>query len=167
MINTNFFSVPMYTTREFRNLGLFKANQIYNFLFTPSDNALYRSGAIKRFPNSMCNFIITKSTVLDNKEYEPNSPINPSLFDEKTLNVLLRTGVVICELKEEFAKLDAEDLFKQVKVNELVGMTFKKASEILNLDFELVKEKFDLKKGASNKKIKLEDVNIFKELIME
>lgn len=167
MINTQFCSVPMYTTREFRNLGLYKANQLYNFLFTPQDNALFRSGAIKKFPNSMYNFTLTKSTTLGDKEYQAGSPIAPTLFDEKTLDVLLRTGVVLCELKEEYAKLDEEDLFKQVHLNELVGMTFKKASEFLGLDFEAVKEKFELKQGASNKKVKAEDVKLFSELIGE
>lgn len=75
--------------------------------------------------------------------------------------------MVLCELKEEYAKLDEEDLFKQVHLNELVGMTFKKASELLGLDFEAVKEKFELKHGASNKKVKAEDVKLFSELIGE
>ena len=148
MINTQFYSIPMYTTREFRNLGLYKENQLYNFMFTPSDNALYRSGAVKKFPNNMYRFYLTRPTVLNNKQYEVNEDIESTLFDEKTLDVLLRTGVVICELKEEFANLSTDDLFKQVKINELVGTTFKKASELLNIDFEVIKEKFDLKKGA-------------------
>lgn len=167
MINTQFYSIPMYTTREFRNLGLYKENQLYNFMFTPSDNALYRSGAVKKFPNNMYRFYLTRPTVLNNKQYEVNEDIKPTLFDEKTLDVLLRTGVVICELKEEFANLSTDDLFKQVKINELVGTTFKKASELLNIDFEVIKEKFDLKKGASNKKIKAEDINALIELITE
>lgn len=165
MINTNFYSVPMYTTREFRNLGLFKANQIYNFLFTPSDNALYRSGAVKKFPDSMYKFTTNKATIINGKEYQQNSQVESSLFDEKTLDILVKTGVIICELKEEYAKLDTEDLFKQVKINEVIGLTFKKASEILGIDFEIVKEKFDIKKGATNKKVKAEDIDTFKELI--
>lgn len=166
MINTKFNSIPMYTTREFRNLGLYKENQIYNFMFTPSDNALYRTGAIKKFPDSMYDFRLTRSTVLDNgKEYEGGSTITPDMFDEKSLDVFLRTGLITCELKKEFAELDIEDLFKYIKLNEVVGSTFKKASELLGIDFEIVKEKFELKQGATNKKVKKEDIKLFKELI--
>jgi hypothetical protein len=104
--------------------------------------------------------------VLDNgKEYEGGSTITPDMFDEKSLDVFLRTGLITCELKKEFAELDIEDLFKYIKLNEVVGSTFKKASELLGIDFEIVKEKFELKQGATNKKVKKEDIKLFKELI--
>ena len=57
MINTTIIKIPAYTTREFRNFGVHKANELYDYKFTVQDLALLNSGAIKLFPRAMCDFI--------------------------------------------------------------------------------------------------------------
>lgn len=166
MINTTINKIIAYTTREFRNFGLYFPNQLYMFKFTKEDNMLLSTGAIKLLPYSMCNVFVNKPVVLNGKKYEANEEVNCADFEEKTLMVLLKTGVIKLELKEDFKELSEEEVVSLAKVYECIGKTFKKASEQLGLDFDMVKEKFELKQGSNAKKVTSEDVSKFNELIL-
>ena len=157
--------LPAYTTREFRNYGLHKAGTLYKFLFTREDNILLSTGAIKILPYYMCKFIATHDVVLNGKQCHVGDIINPSDFEESVLKVLIKTNVLKCELSEDFADKDEEFIVKEAQLSDCIGKTFKQASESLGLDFAVVKEKFELKKGSTQTKVKQEHLEAIKELL--
>lgn len=157
--------LPAYTTREFRNYGLHKAGTLYKFLFTREDNILLSTGAIKFLPYYMCKFIATHDVILNGKQCQNGDIVNPLDFEESVLKVLVKTNVLKCELSEEFADKDEEFIVKEAKLSDCIGKTFKQASESLGLDFAVVKEKFELKKGATQTKVKKEHLEAIKELL--
>lgn len=165
MINTQINSMPVYTTREVRNCGVYKPYQLYKYKFTPEENSLLRMGALKKFPLEMCDFYANRPVMLIDKKYDLNESVDVKLFDEDTLNVLLRTGTIICSLKEEFKSIDEAKLSNVLKIYSLIGMNYKNASEFLGIEFDVIKEKFDLKQGGANKKIKEKDLDKFKEIL--
>ncbi len=167
MINAKIINLPAYTTRDFRNFGLHKANSLYKFMFTIQDIALLNTGAVKLFPTSMCKYTSIKDVNLNSKKYCANEEIDIKEFDEKTLFTLLKASVLKCELKEEFAQLDENKLIQLVNLYDCVGKTFKTTSTSLNLDFEKIKEKFELKQGGASKKVKFEDITKLQELLLE
>jgi len=158
MINTEIISIPAYTTRSFRNFGLHNENSLYKFMFTKEDRALLNTGAIKLIPQEMCKYSVSNEVVLNGKKYYSNDIVNPQEFDEGTLMVLLKTNVIKTELKEDFINKEDLDIVKTAKLYDCVGLTFKKASEFLNIDFDVLKDKFELKQGGSNKKITKKDI---------
>ena len=108
----------------------------------------------------MCKYSITNEVVLNGKKYYPNDIVNPQEFDEGTLMVLLKTNVIKTELKEDFINKEDLDIVKTAKLYDCVGLTFKKASEFLNIDFDVLKDKFELKQGGSNKKVTQKDLEL-------
>lgn len=162
---TNNLGMPAYTTREVRNYGLFKAGSLYKYLFTREDNLLLNSGAIELFPFDMCKLYTSNTTNLDGKEYEAGSLIDYTKFDDNTLKVLIKTNVIKCELKEEFKDKEITEIIKLAQLYNCVGDTFKNVSNKLELDFDTVKEKFELKQGGQNKKVKSEDIITLQELL--
>ena len=157
--------LPAYTTREVRNYGLHKAGTLYKFLFTREDNLLLDTGAIKLLPYNMCKFYTTHDVLLNSKQCHAGDVIDPKEFDENTLKVLVKTNVVRCELNKELANKNEEDIVKEAKIYECIGKTFKQSSEILGLDFSLVKDKFELKKGSNQAKVKQEHIESIKEIL--
>ena len=157
--------LPAYTTREFRNYGLHKAGTLYKFLFTREDNILLSTGAIKFLPYHMCKFITTHDVILNGNQCHAGDIINPSDFEESVLKVLVKTNVLKCELSENFVDKDEEFIVKEAQLSDCIGKTFKQASESLGLDFAVVKEKFELKKGATQAKVKNEHLEAIKELL--
>lgn len=159
MINTNATNcLPAYAVREFRNYGLYRAGSLYKFMFTREDNALLSTGAIKLLPFCMCKFYVSRGAILNGKKYEANDIVNPEEFEEKILKILVKTNIIKCELNEDLKDLPEEEIVQKAKLYECVGKTFKQASELLNLDFEVVKEKFELKQGSNRKKVGIEDL---------
>ena len=150
--------LPAYTIREFRNYGLHKAGTLYKFLFTREDNILLSTGAIKFLPHYMCKFIVTHDVILNGKQCHAGYVIDPKEFDENTLKVLVKTNVLKCELSEDFADKDEEFIVKEAQLSDCIGKT-------LGLDFGVVKEKFELKKGATQAKVKQEHLEVIKELL--
>jgi hypothetical protein len=167
MINTEITYLPAYTTRDFRNFGLHKANSLYKFMFTIQDIALLNSGAIKVFPTSMFNYISKRDVNLNGIKYFAGDKVDTKDFDEKTLFTLIKGTILISELKDEFKELDDTKLVEVARLYEYVGKTFKTATENLGLDSAKVKEAFELKQGGVNKKIKAEDINKLQELVLE
>lgn len=166
MINVNTTNcLPAYAVREFRNYGLYRAGSLYKFMFTREDNVLLSTGAIKLLPFSMCKFHVSRGAILNGKKYLANEAINPEEFEEKVLKILVKTNIVKCELKEEILALPEEEIVKQAQLYECVGKTFKQASTILGLNFEVVKEKFELKQGATKKKVTSEDLDTLKKCL--
>lgn len=157
--------LPAYTTREFRNYGLHKAGTLYKFLFTREDNILLSTGAIKFLPYHMCKFTTTHDVILNGNQCHAGDIINPSDFEESVLKVLVKTNVLKCELSENFVDKDEEFIVKEAQLSDCIGKTFKQASESLGLDFAVVKEKFELKKGATQAKVKNEHLEAIKELL--
>ena len=160
MINTEIISIPAYTTRSFRNFGLHEKDCLYKYQFTKEDRALLNTGAIKLIPCEMCNYLVSNEVVLNGKKYYSNDIVNPQEFDEGTLMVLLKTGVLKTQMKEDFLTKSEKDIVKTANLYNCVGLTFKKASEFLNIDFEILKDKFELKQGGSNKKITQKDLEL-------
>lgn len=167
MINTEIVYLPAYTTRDFRNFGLHKANTTYRFMFTIQDMALLNTGAIKLVPTSMCNYTVVKDVNLNGEKCYAGKEIDVTKFDEKTLFTLLKSSIIKCELKDEFKQLDDKKLTEVASLYEQVGKSFKSVATSLELDFEKIKEKFELKQGGANKKIKEEDISKLQELILE
>lgn len=162
MINTDIIWIPAYTTRDIVNFGLHKAGTIYKYKFTPQDRNLLINGAIKLIPTYMCKYTVTRDIILDGKKYLMNSDIVVNSFDEKVLDTLLKTGTITCEIKEEFKD---KDVIALAKIYGCIGKTFKKISQELNIDFDIIKEKFELKQGGANKKLLEKDIDLLKELI--
>lgn len=163
--NTIMAFMPAYTTREIRNYGFFKANSLYKYLFTPEDKLLIETGAIKLFPLSMCDFFVTNDVTFSDKKYKTGEQIDVANFDDNTLKVLLKTKVLKCQLKEEFNSLSEDEIIIEAKLYDYIGKTFKELAESLSLDFSFVKEKFELKQGASKKKIAEGNLPLIKELL--
>ena len=95
-----------------------------------------------------------------------NTPRKTAFISAKSvLKVLIKTNVLKCELSEDFADKDEEFIVKEAQLSDCIGKTFKQASESLGLDFAVVKEKFELKKGATQAKVKQEHLEAIKELL--
>ena len=60
---------------------------------------------------------------------------------------------------------EVEKLIKSAQLYDCVGETFKTVSTTLGLDFEKVKETFDLKQGANTKKVKATDITKLQKLL--
>ena len=165
MINTTIIKIPAYTTREFRNFGVHKANELYDYKFTIQDLALLNSGAIKLFPREMCDFIAVKPSVLQGVKYNAGEKVDVKNFDDKTLKTILKTQVLQQVFKTEFKNFDNTQLIKAAQLYDCVGETFKTVSTTLGLDFEKIKETFDLKQGANTKKVKATDVTKLQKLL--
>lgn len=165
MINTTIIKIPAYTTREFRNFGVHKANELYDYKFTIQDLALLNSGAIKLFPREMCDFIAVEPSVLQGVKYNAGEKVDVKNFDDKTLKTILKTHVLQQVFKTDFKNFDNTQLIKAAQLYDCVGETFKTVSTTLGLDFEKIKETFDLKQGANTKKVKASDVTKLQELL--
>lgn len=160
MINLN-QGLPAYTIREIRNFGLFKAGVLYKYLFTREDNLLLDSGAIKLLPFNMCDFYISHDTVLAGKEYKKDEKINAEEF-EQYIKTFVKTNVVRCEIKPELVNKGEEEIVKLAKLYNCVGLTFSKLSEELGIDYEIIKDKFELKQGGKQKKVTPQDIDKLK-----
>ena len=90
---------------------------------------------------------------------------NVKNIDDKTLQTLLKMNVVRQEFKPVFKDLEVEKLIKSAQLYDCVGETFKTVSTTLGLDFEKVKETFDLKQGANTKKVKATDITKLQKLL--
>lgn len=165
MINTDIISMPAYTTREFRNYGLHKADSLYKFMFTMEDRALLDSGAIKLFPIEMCNFTVKNSITLAGKKYKSGTSVDVSSFDEKVLNTLVKTGVLICSLKEEYNTENTQHLIKQAELRKMIGKNLKEVCLNLSIDFEQAKETLNLKQGANKKKLTKKDLDLLSSIL--
>lgn len=163
MFNTTIIKFPAYTNREFVNFGLHKANELYDYKFTPNDRGLLNSGAISLIPFEMCDFIVEHDTVLGNEKRHAGDKIDYKIFDENTLFTLIRTCVIKCTLKKEFN--NKEKTIKTAKLYSAVGKTFKELSEELDIDFDVIKEEFGLKQNASKKKVTEKDIEKISELL--
>lgn len=162
MINTEIICVPAYTTKEVRSFGTHEANTLYKYKFTPQDRNLLINGSIKLVPIQLCQYIITRDIILDGKKYTNGLEVNVENFEEKVLMTLLKTGTLKCSIKEEYQN---SDIIKLCKIYDCLGKTFKTVSTELDIDFEILKEKFELKQGSSNKKVSKKDIDLLKELI--
>lgn len=162
MINTEVIWIPAYTTKEFRNFGTHEADTLYKYKFTPQDRNLLINGSIKLVPTQLCEYTVTRDIILDGKKCNNGIKIEVDKFDEKTLMTLLKTGTLKCALKEEYKN---GDILKLCKVYDCLGKTFKTVSTELNIDYEVLKEKFELKQGGTNKKVSKKDIELLKELI--
>lgn len=158
--------IPAYATREFRNFGLYKAGDLYKYLFTREDNILLNSGAIKLLPKHLCKYYLLHDTVLSDGPHKMGEELKPSSFDDNTLNVLVKTNVLRCELADSIKNKDDKDIVKMAKLYECVGNTFKQVSTDLGLDFEVVKTEFDLKQGGNNKKVKEKDLEKLNKILL-
>lgn len=165
MINTTIIKTPAYTTREFRNFGVHKANELYDYRYMVQDLALLKSGAIKLFPREMCDYYAVNPAILQGAKYNADEKVDIKNIDDKTLQTLLKMNVVRQEFKTEFKNLDIKQLIKIAELNNCVGETFKTVSATLGLDFEKVKETFDLKQGANTKKVKATDITKLQKLL--
>lgn len=164
--NNDVVFIPAYTNREVRNYGLHNANSLYKYMFTREDNILIETGAISLFPFSMFKFYTYKPVNLNGVMYEANAEINPKDFDENTLRVLVKTKVLMLDFIEDLKSLNVEELIKQAKVYTCEGLTFKQLSETLNIDFAIIKEKFELKQGGNKKKVTSQDIAKLKEFAL-
>lgn len=165
MINTTIIKIPAYTTREFRNFGVHKANELYDYRYMVQDLALLKSGAIKLFPREMCDYYTVNPAILQGAKYNADEKVDIKNIDDKTLQTLLKMNVVQQEFKPVFKDLEVEKLIKSAQLYDCVGETFKTVSTTLGLDFEKVKETFDLKQGANAKKVKATDITKLQKLL--
>lgn len=165
MINTTIIKTPAYTTREFRNFGTHKENELYDYKFTVQDLALLNSGAIKLFPREMCDYTATQPAILQGVKYNTDDKVDIKNIDDKTLNTLLKMNVVHQEFKPDFKDLSIENLIKSAQLYECIGQSFKTVSDNLGLNFDKVKETFGLKQGANTKKVKATDINELQKLL--
>lgn len=166
MINENIPYFPAYTTREVRNLNLFKSNSLYKFMFTRTDNLLLDSGAVKLIPLQMCKVFVSSGINLSGKVYKAGDIIDCSKFDFNTIRVLVKTGVLKCELKDEFKDLEDKDLIQNAILYNYVGKPFKDIIKDLNLDKNIVKETFNFQQGYLNKKITEKDLEKIKRIYL-
>ena len=164
--NNEIAFIPAYTNREVRNFGLYTTNSLYKYMFTREDNILIETGAISLFPLSMFKFYTCKPVNLNGIMYEANAEINAKDFDENTLKVLIKTKVLALDFIEDLKTLTTEELIKQAKVYTCEGLTFKQLAETLNIDFSIIKEKFELKQGGNKKKVTSQDIIKLKEFAL-
>lgn len=155
-----------YTTRDVRNYGMFKANSLYKYLFTREDNMLLNTGAIKLLPYSMFKIYTSHDCMLNSKKYKSGDIINTKDFTDSVIRTLIKTNVIKCELIEELNNLKEDEIVKLAKIYECAGLTFNQVSNIFNIDFEILKEKFDLKQGGKQKKVTNEDIQKIKEILL-
>lgn len=165
MISTKIVYLPAYTTREFRNYGLYKAGSFYKYLFTKEDNSLLATGAIKLIPFELCTLKTNHKVFLAGKQYNINEDVDCTKFDINVLKTLIKNNVINCSLKDEYKNKDINFIIKKSEVFSLIGKTFQEASEILNIDFNIIKEKFDLKQGGKKKKVTKTDLDKINEII--
>ena len=93
----------------------------------------------------------------------------PLLKEKATLRTKkFRRGdniIIAGEIDDDYVDIVEEDIVKEAKIYECIGKTFKQSSEILGLDFSLVKDKFELKKGSNQAKVKQEHIESIKEIL--
>ena len=153
MYNTQIFTMPAYTNREFMNFGLHKKHELYSYKFTPNDRALLISGAISLFPRQFYEYKASHDTNLSGKKVKANEILDYKNFEDNTLNMLMRTGVISCTLKPEFKDLSKEDLIKTAK--------------LYNTDIQEIRTILGLKNNATKKQIKEEDLEKLQVLFKE
>ena len=163
MFNTTIIKFPAYTNREFVNFGLHKANELYDYKFTPNDRMLLDSGAISMVPLQMYDLRVAHDCVLNSKKRLANEEIGYKEFEDEVLMTLIRTGVIICNIKQEYD--NEEKIIKTAKTFNYVGKTFKQLAEDLEIDFSEIKDKFGLKQNATKKKITEENIEGILELL--
>lgn len=156
-----------YVKKDFNHFGLYKKDTLYKVRFTPQDNTLLNSNTIELLPFEMCDFNIVRQIVLAGKNYNPNDKLDASKIDFNTLKTLLKTNLIKFSIKKEFENMSEEKIVKLAKLYKYVGLTFKSFSDDFNIDFEIVKEKFELKQGSIKKTIKKENIQQIFELIGE
>lgn len=156
-----------YIKRDFNHFGLHKKDTLYKVMFTPQDNTLLATKVIELLPYEMCNFNILYPMVLAGKKYNSNDELDPNKLDFNVLKTLLKSRAIKFSLKEDIKKLPEDNIVKMCKIYKSVGLTFKELSDEFGIDFEIVKEKFDLKQGATKKTIKKENIPQIFELIGE
>lgn len=162
MINVNNMpSLPAYVVNDIVSMGtIYKKDDLYSCRFIRQDNLFLQTGAIKLLPFNMSNFNTNYQVILNGKKYDADEEVNPYEFEFHVLKTLVKNNIVKCTFKEEYTKLDSKKVIELSKTYDLVGKTFKEVSEILNIPFETLKEKFDLKQGGHKKKITLKDLEI-------
>lgn len=165
MISTKIVYLPAYTTREFRNYGLYKAGTFYKYLFTKEDNSLLATGAIKLIPFELCTLKTNHKVVLAGKQYNANEDVDYTKFDINVLKTLIKNNVINCCLKDEYKNKDINFIIKKSEILNLIGKTFQEVSEILDIDYEILKEKFELKQGGKKKKVNKADLDKINEII--
>lgn len=167
MYNTQIFTMPAYTNREFMNFGLHKKHELYSYKFTPNDRALLISGAISLFPRQFYEYKASHDTNLSGKKVKANEILDYKNFEDNTLNMLMRTGVISCTLKPEFKDLSKEDLIKTAKLYNAVGLSIKEVSDMFDIDIQEIRTILGLKNNATKKQIKEEDLEKLQVLLKE
>lgn len=155
-----------YATREFRNLGLYKENSLYKYLFTKEDNMLLNNGTIKLLPYSMFKIYVSHDCILNGKQYKSGDEINTKDFTDSVIRTLIKTNVIKCELIDSLKELKDEEIINLAKIYECVGQTFGQTSTLLNIDFDVLKEKFELKQNGKQKRVTEQDINKIKEIVL-
>lgn len=156
-----------YIKRDFNHFGLHKKNTLYKVMFTPQDNTLLNTKVIELLPYNMCKFTIAYPMVLAGKQYKPNDELDPNKLEFNLIKTLLKSKAIKFSLKDEFKNLPEDEIVKNAKLGKYIGLTFKEFSDDFNIDFEIIKEKFDLKQGAIKKTIKQENIPQIFELLGE
>ena len=136
MFNTDIVKLQAYTNRDFVNYGFHKANKLYEYKFTSNDRMLLDSGAISMIPLQMYDFKIAHDCILNGKKRLANEEINYKEFEDETLMTLIRTGIIICNIKKDYD--NEEKIIKTAKTFNYVGKTFKQLAE----DLEIHKNSF-------------------------
>lgn len=165
MYNTQINTMPAYTNREFVNFGLHRANELYSYKFTMNDRALLQTGAISLFPKQICEYKVSHDAILNGSKKKANDILDYKDFQENVLETLLKTGIVICDLKPEYKNLSSEDLIKNAKLYDTIGLSVKEVSNKLNIDIADIRNSLGLKSNATKRQIKEEDLEKIKELI--
>lgn len=163
MFNTDIVKLQAYTNRDFINYGFYRANQLYEYKFTPNDRMLLDSGAISMIPLQMYDFKVAHDCILGGNKRLVNEEIDYKDFEIEVLMTLIRTGVIVCSIKQEYD--NEEKIIKTAKAFNYVGKTFKQLAEDLEIDFSEIKEKFGLKQNATKKKITEENIEDILELL--
>lgn len=165
MTRLEFDYMPMFTTREVRNYGVFKKHCLYNYLFTKEENRLIETGALEFLPISMYKFVAKNDTTFTDKAYKAGEKIDSSKYDFNVLKILIKNNIVKCSLKDEYCNLSEKEIVEKAIILNCVGKTFKEVSDNLELDFEVIKKEFSLKAGANKKKITLSDIEKLEKIV--
>jgi len=163
MFNTDIIKLQAYTNRDFVNYGFHKANKLYEYKFTSNDRMLLDSGAISMIPLQMYDLKVAHDCILNGEKRLANEEINYKEFEDKTLMTLIRTGIIVCNIKQEYD--NEEKIIKTAKTFNYVGKTFKQLADDLEIDFSEIKDKFGLKQNATKKKITEENIEGILELL--
>lgn len=155
-----------YATREFRNLGLYKENSLYKYLFTKEDNMLLNNGTIKLLPYSMFKIYVSHDCMLNGKQYKSGDEINTKDFTDSVIRTLIKTNVLKCELIDSLKESEDKDIIGLAKIYDCIGQTFNQASISLGLDYDILKKEFDLKQGGKQKRITEQDIDKLKGIVL-